>query len=136
MNRVVLAVVLLSSAVSFAQKHSNEYSKCAEQATTQLQMNACAADELKRADAELNTAYQALLAKRKSDAVAVAKTRDAQRAWVKFRDAHMQEVFPAANPQVAYGSMFGMMYPLEQAAITTQRAHMLQQLLDARNPGE
>jgi uncharacterized protein YecT (DUF1311 family) len=117
-----------------AQQHSDEYSKCAEKANTQADMSACAAEELKRADAELNRVYQQLLQKRKSDPVATAKTREAQRAWVTFRDAHMQEAFPAADKATTYGSMFGLDYSLEEASVTRERSAMLRQMLEEKNP--
>ncbi len=133
MLRISCSLVLLLGCPLFAQQHGNEYSKCSESATTQMQMNACASGELKRADAEMNRIYQALLQKRKDDPDATAKTRAAQRAWLKFRDAHMAEVFPAANPQVEYGSIYPMLYALEEASVTRERVTMLQDILEPKD---
>src|SRR4029079_8301547 len=52
---------------------------------TQVEMNRCAREELRRTDARLNVAYGRLLAR--LDANRRAKLQKAERAWVAFRDA-------------------------------------------------
>jgi uncharacterized protein YecT (DUF1311 family) len=133
MFRALLACIVLLSSPTFAQKNSAEYAKCAEAANTQLQMNECAKAELDSSDAELNRVYQELLQKRKNDPNATAKTREAQRAWLKFRDAHMAEVFPAPNKRVEYGSMYPLLFALEEASVTRQRTAMLQDILTPKD---
>lgn len=56
--------------------------------TAQNEMNRCAADEYKKADAELNKVYQQLLPKIEGEHK--EKLRLAQRAWIAFRDAHCE----------------------------------------------
>ena len=56
---------------------------CSEQ-RTQLEMNDCAEKLLAEADAKLNTLYAQLMAK--VDSTAKDSTREAQRAWLVFRD--------------------------------------------------
>lgn len=56
--------------------------------TAQNDMNRCAADEYKKADAELNRVYQQLLPKVEGEHK--EKLKIAQRAWIAFRDAHCE----------------------------------------------
>lgn len=125
------SMVLLSSPL-WGQTYSADYTKCAGAANTQMEINQCAGDEFKRADGELNRVYQALLQARRNDPSATSKTRAAQRAWIAFRDAHMQEAFPAANKQ-AYGSMYPTEFALEEAWVTSQRVALLQNLLNPKD---
>ena len=54
----------------------------------QNDMNRCAADEYKKADAELNKVYQQLVPKLEGEHK--EKLKVAQRAWIAFRDAHCE----------------------------------------------
>ena len=65
----------------------------------QSEMNRCADLDTREADADLKRVYQELLAKLKNDDTATNKLRAAQRAWLAFRDAHLQELYPADDKQ-------------------------------------
>ena len=75
------AVALSFSAFESAHAQNND---CAGQ--TQVELNACAAANLRNADSELNRVYRELLAK--SSAAGKRALRDAQRAWIAYRDKH------------------------------------------------
>jgi len=75
-------------------------------AQTQVQMNETARAEYQRADAELNKTYNEVLQQHRTDAVFLSKLRRAQRAWLTFREAEVEAVFPAANPSHEYGSIY------------------------------
>lgn len=60
-------------------------SACLDEARTQLDMNACAADELGLADSVLNAVYARVVAQ--VDSVQLPLLREAQRAWIRLRDA-------------------------------------------------
>lgn len=101
---------------------------------SQSEMNACAAIDFERADAELNTEYRAAIAHaRDADRTDTARLpsddrhgdeatlREAQRAWVAFRDAHCRlEGYEARG-----GSMESMLYDGCRAALTRQRTAQL-----------
>jgi len=72
----VVMAVLFSLLVPVAQMH----------AQTQAAMNAEARADFKKVDAELNSAYAALMAKL-PDAEGKEKLKQSQRAWIAFRDA-------------------------------------------------
>lgn len=53
---------------------------------TQLEMNLCAAENYKKADAELNKTWKLLIANLLDEEV--EELREVQRLWLRFRDAH------------------------------------------------
>lgn len=80
-------------------------------AQTQDEMNQEACVEYKKADAELNKVFQQVLNDYKTDALFVRKMKIAQRAWVAYRDAHVDSLYPigpTANPCLQYGTVYPM----------------------------
>jgi uncharacterized protein YecT (DUF1311 family) len=72
---------LVASSASHAED-SSDNEKCG---FTQLEQNNCAAFKYHEADGELNRIYKEQLAALKTPKT-IARFRDAQRAWVAFRD--------------------------------------------------
>src|SRR5215470_17564693 len=60
---------------------------------TQFEMNQEACGKYKKADAELNRIYQRVLRDYASDKNFVQKMTLAQRAWLAFRDAHLDSIY-------------------------------------------
>lgn len=58
-----------------------------DNASTQLALTECSAQVYQSADDELNEAYQGLVRKLEASPATLEKLRDAQRAWISFRDA-------------------------------------------------
>jgi uncharacterized protein YecT (DUF1311 family) len=77
----VIGALLLLTGASRAQSGDPKID-CAKASTT-LEINFCAEQDYKAADARLNAAYKAMLGR-----VAV---QDAQRKWLTFRDADCKE---------------------------------------------
>src|SRR5882724_2233557 len=91
-----LALVLIATLAmygSLSQK-VDQYQACSEKAKTQTEMHACANDEVKRADVELNQTYAMLLSKAKNDSRKTAKIRAAERAWILYRDTYIDAMYP------------------------------------------
>lgn len=55
---------------------------------TQTAMNLCEGENFKQADAELNATYAKLVSK--ISATGQSKLREAQKAWIKYRDAQCE----------------------------------------------
>jgi uncharacterized protein YecT (DUF1311 family) len=88
-----------------------EEADCSETAQTQVELNSCADKEYAAADAELNRVYQGTLKRYKDDPKFIAKFRESQRAWLKYRDAELDARFPHADEGKSthyYGSIFPM----------------------------
>ena len=102
----------------------------------QSEMNRCADEDAKEAETELNRAYQDLLSKNKTDVIATKKLRTAQRAWVVFRDAQLEALYPAQDKQREYGSIYPMCYAIVATAMTKERIAQLRRMLQDRDPCE
>ena len=124
----VLALVLASLAASptaYEEHHCDE-------PMAQMDMNACAALDFEAADGELNRLWREVItAARESDRdidrsydkrpTSEAVLRDAQRAWIKYRDAHCTyDGYEARG-----GSMEPMLYNGCRARLTRERIAQL-----------
>ena len=126
-----VAWVALVPCLLFAQD-SPKYRACSEKAVAQPELNACASEEAKRVDAELNRVYRELLSKNSDDPAAVEKIKKAQRAWVAFRDAYVEAMFPAEDKLAEYGSMYPMEVDLILAGLTRRQVDALKDLIRGR----
>ena len=126
-------MIILSAALALAAQPLTE-AECAN-AASQMEMNACAAQRFEQADAELNALYGRLIAgaranDRSPDNGRVegddrpgeeATLREAQRAWVTFRDG--QCAFESYES--FQGSMEPMIYQGCRARLTRERIAQL-----------
>jgi uncharacterized protein YecT (DUF1311 family) len=92
-------------------------------------MNACASGEAARLDAELNEVYRKLLSQAASQAGAVAKVKAAERAWIAYRDAYLDAMYPAEDKPAEYGTIYPMEAELLRAKLTQQQVTALKELL-------
>ena len=122
----VIAIALMFT-ISLAQS-SGELRTCMEKAKTQLEMTVCASEEAKRTDVELNTTYQALLARTPGRSNVLAKIRASERAWIAYRDSYLEAMYPADDKQLQYGSSYSMEISLLTAKLTQQQIEALKDL--------
>jgi uncharacterized protein YecT (DUF1311 family) len=97
-------------------------------------MNACASDKANRVDEELNRTYTVLLTKFNDNPTAGAKIRAAERAWLRYRDAYMDAMYPAKDKQTEYGSIYPMEFNLLVAKITRTQILALRDVLRKNDP--
>ena len=99
---------------------------------TQTQMNATAAKDYAKADKELNTVYQQILKKNTKDVLFIKHMKEAQLAWINFRDAEFRRAYPKfMNGQVEYGTMFSLERSTFLEDMTAQRTITLKKILKA-----
>lgn len=125
---IAVAFILLGMPTAFAQ--ASELDRCMGAANTQTAMTKCASEEAKRVDGQLNSIYQRVLRAADGDALAVTKIRTAERAWLSYRDAYIEAMYPAKDKQVTYGSKFPMDADLLYAALTKTQVEALKKLLE------
>lgn len=78
-------------------------------------------------DKELNIVYQKIM--KVADAVTKNKLRNAQRAWIKFRDFEVEKSYYTNNPN---GGSMGILFSLNTATkLTEERAVQLAEMYDA-----
>lgn len=108
---------------------TSELDQCMNVATTQAAMNLCAGEEVRRVDALLNSTYRQLLQAAKEDVLIQAKIMDAERAWIAYRSAYMEAMYPAKDKQANYGSIYPMNADLVLADLTRAHVQALKTLL-------
>lgn len=96
-------------------------------ARTQTEMTVCAGQMYARADTLLNERYQRLVRLLAPEAHRVTALREAQRAWIRYRDAHCD--FEGSEFQG--GTMQPMIEALCKADLTEQRADEFAKLIQS-----
>ena len=78
-------------------------------------------------DKELNIVYQKIM--KVADPVTKNKLRNAQRAWIKYRDSEIEKSYYTNNPN---GGSTGILFSLNTAVkLTEERAVQLAEMYDA-----
>jgi uncharacterized protein YecT (DUF1311 family) len=129
--RVGLAAVLLSAG-GISSARADDEIECNPDGT-QMEMNACAFDDLQKADDELNAVYREAMAFAKSedaktdpqsdDESAVVILKKAQRNWIRTRDRQCGE------PSSGGGSIQSTEIASCRTELTQQRTEELRSLL-------
>ena len=133
--KLVIAVLLsFLNGGLYAAQSSDEYKTCSNGASTQAALHRCADEELRRADRDLNDAYQRLLSIVKDKPSAAAKIKAMERAWLAYRDALVEALYPATDKQAAYGTMFVVEALLVRARLTRQQTAELTDLMAQHYP--
>jgi uncharacterized protein YecT (DUF1311 family) len=130
--RAGLGALLLSSSMGLPARADDDVA-CNPDGT-QMEMNACAFDDLQKADDELNAVYREAMAFAKSEDVnadpqsddesAVAILKKAQREWIRKRDRKCGE------PSSGGGSMQSMEIASCRAELTQKRTEELRSMLE------
>lgn len=108
-------------------------------AQSQREMNQAAGSKFATADAELNRVYKEILRLYKDKPAFIEKLRVAQRAWIKFRDAELEALYPVGpdeSAQYLYGSVFPMCWAVNKESLTRARTSTLRQWLKGTEEGD
>ena len=116
------ALAVLFAAAAFAQ--------------SQGEMNDAACQEYKKADTDLTSTITKIRTAYKDDAVFLDKLEKAQKAWMAFRDAQLEAVYPAADKDTEYGSVYPMCRCSALTELTTQRIEQLKRWIDGVEEGD
>lgn len=101
---------------------------------TQVDLKNKAKSEYEKTDKELNQVYQKILQDYKSDTVFVKSMKEAQRQWVKFRDAQVRMKYPPYKD--ANESVLPMCRNYYLKELTTNRIKELKQWIDGVEEGD
>jgi uncharacterized protein YecT (DUF1311 family) len=106
---------------------------------SQAKMNQDAAGELKKANQEMVSLYQEITAKHsknpEADPAFVQKLEKAQSAWIAYRDAHLDAIFPSITPN-EYGSVQPMCIATIKTELTRSRIAQLRQWSEGIEEGD
>ena len=100
---------------------------------SQSEMNMCALDDFAAADKALNVVYRDVMACSAGNPVFVGKLKDAQRQWIRFRDAELAARFPVGpgeDERIVYGSMHPLLFYGEKTRLTRERTLQLRTYIE------
>ena len=105
-------------------------------AQTQGDLDEEACGQFHKADVALNETYSKILKEYAKDQQFVAKLKSAQRAWLAFRDAEIEALYPKENKQAEYGTVYPMCHCSELQFLTAERTKQLKRWLDGTLEGD
>jgi uncharacterized protein YecT (DUF1311 family) len=104
---------------------------------TQQDLNNDACNSYKKADQELNSVYQQIQHEYSNDKVFLAALTKAQLAWIAFRDAEEEALFPKRIVgSYSYGRVEPMCRCFTREKITAQRVKELKVWLEGAEEGD
>lgn len=95
---------------------------------TQMELNNNTYLKFKQSDDALNDSYHQVLTEYHDDKGFCSKLVDAELAWITFRDAELEALYPAPDKQ-RYGSIYPLMFYGEKTKLTLARANQLKEWL-------
>ena len=119
----------LGISIGVAQ-NSQKLVECLQTANTQLAIHMCASEEARRADEQLSAVYQKVLSAVAGQPAFIEKIRVAERAWIVYRDAYMEAMYPAKDKLNTYGSIYTTNVNLLRAELTQRQIAAVKKLLD------
>jgi uncharacterized protein YecT (DUF1311 family) len=126
-KKLVPALVLIAMVHCEAVAQQAHKKNPCDNAQTQAEMDECSAREYRAADQKLNKLYADLSSKLEPERL--AKLKETQRAWIKFRDADCEFQ--------AYLNKGGTIYPVVYNGCLTDNANnrikQLEQMLNEEN---
>lgn len=133
----LLIILTLLASDPASPQLSTAFDDCNRAASSQLEMNRCAADELKRAESELAESLKKLLAHasaRKRFPQGAANANAMQAAWVAYRDSYLEAIYPGENKRLEYGSMYPQSAAIVLARLTRQQIAAINLILEEQKP--
>ena len=138
LGTIFLFLILLFSAQDTkSTKQALTQTNPCDWAKTQLEMNQCSGDEYRKANAQLNGLYSTLIAsmqkeiaaarqkndasEEKYNATTLEKLRNAERAWIRYRDLHCD----AARSLSEGGSVSALAWANCMTEVTSRRIEEL-----------
>jgi len=105
-----------------------------DQRQSDMYDGACA--KYKKADVELNRIYQKIMRDYAEDKNFIQKMKIAQRAWIAFRDAHLDSVYPESDSLSHYGNVNPMCRCVILESLTRDRINLLVGWVDGAQEGD
>jgi uncharacterized protein YecT (DUF1311 family) len=105
---------------------------CGDETTGQIQMDRCARQQFEHADRQLNETYTRVIQKFSVTPSTIKRIHAAQRAWIRFRDAEIEALFPSANREL-HGTVYPMCRWLELLRLTRARTVELSSMIAVKN---
>jgi uncharacterized protein YecT (DUF1311 family) len=122
-KRILLFLLILLMIISVSIAQESESKDPCEDAMTTIEMQECLDQQYQKWDAKLNLAYKEI--RSKLTAARKTKLKEAQLAWIAFRDKSAE--FEASEEEG--GPMYSLVYISVMASLTEQRVENLREIL-------
>ena len=129
-------LALATSSISARKTSVGQLSNANEVEQTQAEMTRDACDKYKIADEKMNKTYRQILREYEGQTAFIENLKKAQRAWILFRDAHFESVYPDPNKLAAYGSVNPMCQCITLTELANQRTEVLKRWIDGIAEGD
>lgn len=136
MKKVIVALILLAIGFSLGVFVPLKQNVVQANNETQADMDKQAYNEWKKADDELNRVYNQVLKKYKNDKVFISKLQKAELAWIKYRDAEIEAIYPEDDKMLNYGTSYPVCVNLALMELTKQRTKELKLWLKGIQEGD
>jgi uncharacterized protein YecT (DUF1311 family) len=129
-----LAFGIVVCGLSFVSPAPQLVSAKAKNAQTQMQLNKESCDEYKKVDAEMNAVYRRITRDYRQNQVFISALKKAQLAWIGYRDAQVESIFPGDPSQ--YGSISTMCRCNNLTELTKARTEILNRWIEGVEEGD
>ncbi|HCI69335.1 MAG TPA: DUF1311 domain-containing protein [Balneola sp.] len=104
-------------------------------AQTQLEMNAAALEEFQQSEQKMDSVFTTILEKYHDQSEFLSQLKKAQEVWLKFRDAHVESLFPEPDKRF-YGSAYSFCASSALLELNKQRIEQLMVWLKGSEEGD
>ena len=119
---IIILIVLLSAGLAYA--------------SSQPEMNKEAYEEFAKVETEMKEVLNEIENVYRADREFLVQLRKTQKAWGKFRNTHLDALFPKEDKQGEYGTVYTMCYWMQMRAITHDRIKQLRVWLEGTDDGD
>src|SRR5690625_3567196 len=105
-------------------------------AQSQAKMNSEAENEVELSEQKLDSFYTAVKKQYEDNPEFIASLKKAQQAWITFRDAHLESVYPGKNKQTKYASVYSSCVSNLLIQLNEQRTEQLRKWLEGTEEGD
>jgi uncharacterized protein YecT (DUF1311 family) len=117
-----------------AAQTSAQFQVCDKTAKTQFALDVCASNELALRNKQMQSVYSTILSRFARQPATLAKVKAMQNAWQVYVTAYLDALYPAADKQAEYGSIYPMEADLNKAALTQAHTQDLREIVSRLTP--
>lgn len=92
--------------------------------------------QLEISEQKMDSIFNAVIEQYEDDPDFIASLKKAQNAWINFRDAHLESIYPGKNKRIEYGSIYSFCASNLLAKLNNQRTEQLKTWLEGTEEGD
>src|SRR5690625_1788887 len=105
-------------------------------AQSQAKMNSETGIDVELSEQKLDSVYTAVIEQYEDNPEFITSLKKAQQAWITFRDAHLESVYPGKCKQTKYGSVYPSCVSNLLIQLNEQRTAQLRKWLEGTEEGD